>query len=283
MNDKQKEFIDSINKRIGNYTSSYSSSSIFVWENEWKLSIIQGNDFYSVFRDNCFESYYFFPQGNQIEIISFIKNLLSSNDSLVFKYLNNSDVEFLETNFPGVFEIQRDLDSDEYLYSIDEHLTLIGKKFANCRSKLRNFSKEHELTIKKIDVENDSISLNIIYSILDDWALAHDRYHLSSYKHLVENLNYLNADVYLIYMDGKPYSVQSGYNLGNGIYDLCLAQENQNIPGGGYAAKHLLMETIKEKYKYINMEEDLGLSGLRIAKSQTAPCGKNEKWLALKK
>lgn len=283
MTDSQKEFIDAINSRTGNTVSSYSSSSIFIWEKEWNLSVVEGNDFYTVFRNNCFESYYFFPQGNEKEISDFINKHISSDEFLVFKYLNRNDVSFLENRFPGIFEIQRDLDSDEYLYSIKDHMSLSGPRFANCRSKLRNFSKEHELSIRKADTVNDPDTVKIIYGILDEWAQTHDKLHLSSYRTLIQNAEKLKADVYLINMDGLPYSVQSGYDLGNGIFDLCLAQENRNIPGGGYAAKNLLMKTLKDKYEFVNMEEDLGLSGLRIAKSQTAPCGKNEKWLAFKK
>lgn len=279
MTESQKLFIDTINQKTGNKTSSYSSSSIFIWEKEWNLEIIQGENFYSVLRKCCFESSYFFPQGDEAECKNFIKGLLSEKEDLVFKYLSKKDVDFLEYNFPGSFNIQRDLDSDEYIYSIEDHINLTGKPFANCRNKLRNFSRENKLTIEKVTEQNISEAL----SILSDWAFSHENLHLSSYQTLINHSRELKADIFIIYRNGKPYSIQSGYSLGNGIYDLCLAQENQNIPGGGYAAKHLLMETIKNDYKFVNMEEDLGLSGLRIAKSQMAPCSKNEKWMALKK
>lgn len=278
MTSDQKFFIDSINQKTGNKTSSFSSTSIFIWEDEWKLSVLEGENSYTVFRNDCIESYYFFPQGEESEVISFIKNHLS-DENLVFKYLSEKDVLLLEKYFPDQFEIQRDLNSDEYLYSVKDHIALEGKAFANCRNKLRNFSKEHTLRIEEIDPGNfDQAVL-----VLKDWAKAHENLHLTSYNKLLSNAKYLNADMYLIYMDEKPFSVQCGYSLGNGVFDLCIAQENQNIPGGGYAAKNLLIKTLKDKYDFVNMEEDLGLSGLRIAKSQMAPSSKIEKWLAMKK
>lgn len=278
MTEAQKKLIDSINQKYGNFTSSYSGASVFVWESSWNLEIIDGSDFYSVYRNDDSQSYYFFPQGNPESCKTFISNLLS-HEKPVFKYLNSGDIEFLKTYFPEKFEFIRDMDSDEYIYSIEEHISLQGKRFANCRNKLKNFSKDHSLRIEPVTDKN----LMDVQSILNEWAVSHDNLHISSYKKLISSAAYLEAKLFIIYMDNLPFSIQGGYNLGNYTFDLCLAQENKNIPGGGYAAKHLLMETIKSEYKFVNMEEDLGLEGLRIAKKQMAPFSITEKWTALLK
>lgn len=276
-----KNTYENIRLKYNNVTSAYAYNSVVLWTKEWDLTPVILDDLITV-EIGTNHSEYFFPCGNKEHIHKYISNLIETKDTLVFKYLSERDAAFLKFYFPGTFSISKDVDSDEYIYSIQEHLTLEGKKYSYCRGHLNHITKNHSMSIKALDYSNDDDIKNA-NMILTGWRnnrTNEDNVIFNIDDNVLNNGAELGIEAYLIYLDNRPFSIQAGYNIGNGIFDLCLTKEISIISGGSYAAKHLLFKHLFDRYEYINIEEDLGIDGLREAKEIMRPVYKNEMYKA---
>ena len=74
-----------------------------------------------------------------------------------------------------------------------------------------------------------------------------------------------------LYVDGKMVAFTYGVPINVNTFDLCVEKGDINYKGVYTVVRHNFMQQIPEQYAYINLEEDLGLPGLRRAKSSYHP------------
>jgi len=289
-----KNQYENIRLKYNNVTSAYAYNSIFLWEKAWGLQPVLFDDLFTVEIGDT-GSTYFFPCGSKEEIHRFISKAIADDKNIRFKYMSIQDTNFLNYYFPRQFKIFRDEASDEYVYSIKEHMDLEGKKFSYCRGHLNHIINNHDLSIKKFDYSSQS-DIDSAHIILKGWKDNHlndncldsnySQDSLSDYDaYNIDELviTYgadLSIETYLIYLDGRPFSIQAGYNIGNGTFDLCLTKEVSRVSGGSYAAKNILFKALSDRYEYINLEEDLGINGLKESKLILRPVCMNEMYEA---
>ena len=69
--------------------------------------------------------------------------MADGGDAFTLRYLEQAQVRALETLFPGLFAIEEDRDSADYLYSITAFATLSGKKLHGKRNFCNRFEAAH--------------------------------------------------------------------------------------------------------------------------------------------
>lgn len=276
-----REKIEGLRKKYGNILSSHAFASLYLWRKEMGLFLLMQEDVFSV---KCLwkgENAWFFPCGSDKEKVRFITRHLPEPD---FKlcYLTESDGAFLTESFPDQFLFVRDDASDEYVYDREGHLALVGGDYANVRTQLHRAQRDYDLRVEPLGADNSSAALEIIR----EWAnqphpLARGLSDDEVDEEAVLKADLLKLSGVLIYVDGAAQAVCAGFPLTEDTFDICLAKCRQNQPGLSYYAKHALFRSLEPRFRYINLEEDLGIPGLRQMKQILSPVRKNEMWEAV--
>lgn len=278
---ESREKIEYLRKSSGNALSSHAFASLYLWRKEMGLYLLLQEDVFTV---KCLwkgENAWFFPCGSDSGKERFISRRLPESD-LKLCYLTQSDVAFLSERFPGRFRCVRDEASDEYIYDREGHIALAGGNYANVRTQLHRAQRDYELRTEPLGADNRDDAL----SIIREWAsnphplsrgLSDDEVD----EEAVQKAELLQLSGVVVYADGVAQAVCAGFPLTDDTYDICVSKCRQNLPGLSYYAKHALFLSLEPRFRYINLEEDLGIPGLRQMKQILSPVRKNEMWEAV--
>lgn len=276
-----RDRIESLRKECGNELSSHAFASLYLWRKEMGLSLALHDDVFSV---KCLwkgENAWFFPCGTESGKRRFITRHLPEPD---FKlcYMTKSDGLFLTEHFPDQFFYVRDDASDEYIYDREGHLALIGGDYANVRTQLHRAQRDYDLRVEPLTEENLDDALDVIR----EWAntphpLARGLNDDEVDEKAIQESALLHLFGVLIYQGDTAMAVCAGFPLTGDTFDICVSKCRQNLPGLSYFAKHALLLALEPRYRYFNLEEDLGIPGLRQMKQILHPVRKNEIWEAV--
>ncbi len=271
-----KDSVDRLNEMMNINSAASAFCSLYIWAPELSLSIILDEHFYAVKCGLYGSNTWFVPCGEKYACMNFLYRKMADPDFRM-TYVSDQQKEMIAQWFPGQFEFTENPAQNEYVSEIAGHMSLEGHAYKNVRNHWRKAIREHEFRIEKGNPGN----IAEINAILEQWTQTYSEEHgkigaqkkayRSAEDLLINHMDVLNAEIYLIYADGKPYSVTGGYPLRDEIFDLAIAKECKRLSGSGYAPKHLVMEQLRDRYRYVNLEEDLGNEGLKRMKNAFVP------------
>jgi len=250
--------------------AAHSFRSLFIWKTDMELSIYKEPDLYAV-KSSQGEGFWFFPVGNDAAKKNFIDRLIKANEGIAFEYMTESDVAFIEQNYPERFLITLSRDSSEYIMDREIMETLPGKHFAKDRGHINKFVKEHEL--KTVDMH--SISKEELFDITRTWDENKRDYEevidKTATQTIISHMDMLDLHGIAILMDNEPYAVIAGFPLNDETVDCCLQKCKENVQGLSYYLRQEYAKSHEKNVKFFNWEEDLGIEGLRRAKELMQP------------
>ena len=194
--------------------------------------------------------------------------------------LNQRDIDFLQRTFPGEFQFSEPLtERYDYICLREKIITLEGKEMRPKRQHLYQFPRfypDHEYRPLEQTLFPDCLRL------LQQWSdnaetLGHIQGHDSkvmereSISHVFNHWERFGAIGGALYVDGKMVAFTYGVPINGNTFDLCVEKADIAYKGVYTVVRHEFMKQIPEQYTYINLEEDMGLPGLRRAKSSYHP------------
>lgn len=260
--------------------SSHAFESLFLWQKQMQLELYLEEDFFAVKCGVRGENTWFFPCGNVNKIKKFL-DIMGKTKDFGMCYVGKREKTFLQNHAGSGFQLDRDYDSDEYIYEVGGHITLQGKHYANVRTQLHKAERENNCITKPLSEVNPEE----IMDILTEWSAGEQRSADTFYAEDVErealqNMENLQMDGIVVYLDGKAFGFAMGFPLSANTFDLFAAKERKTVPGMAYYVKHELFVYLQERYAYVNIEEDLGNEGLRRMKTSLNPVTQNKMWTA---
>lgn len=220
----------------------------------------------------------------------------------------------LEKLYPGKFSINKDRDSYDYVYDINDLASLQGRKYHKKRTHYNKFCKSFpDYSVVPLTENN----INEIREMLDKWY--HDRltnnpdndYHLEQealkkallhYNDLnMEGLillahdnirkthdnidnNNNNNDTDNIFNKNHILAVTLGSQLSNDTFDVHFEKARCDVDGAYTVINNEFAKYIRDKYphiKFLNREDDMGIEGLRKSKESYYPHHMIEKSMAI--
>lgn len=278
---KDREHINRLLKRCQCDYSSHAFDSLYLWRQSLDLTVYTEEELFAVKCGKCGRNQWYFPCGERDFVKRFLEKSMEDRD-FELCYIGEKEKAILEALFPEQFIIERDECSDEYICDIAGHMRLAGKFYANVRTQLHKAEREYSCVTRPLNMERRADIQEILKSwsqnkreskhALFDGALAE--------KEALENMTTLDIEGIMVYINNEPCGVAGGFPLSEDTFDLFLSKEREHLSGLSYYVKHELFRYLEGRYRYVNVEEDLGNEGLRIMKTSLFPIGKNKMWRA---
>ena len=194
--------------------------------------------------------------------------------------LSQPGIDFLKRAFPGEFEFSGPMtERYDYICLREKIIALEGKEMRPKRQHLYQFPRfypNHEYRPLEPSLFPECMQL------LQQWsdnaeAIGHLQgadskvMERESINQVFDNWERFGAIGGALYVDGKMVAFTYGVPINVNTFDLCVEKGDINYKGVYTVVRHNFMQQIPEQYTYINLEEDLGLPGLRRAKSSYHP------------
>ena len=194
--------------------------------------------------------------------------------------LNQQGIDFLQRVFPGEFEFSEPMtERYDYICLRENIIALEGKEMRPKRQHLYQFPRfypNHEYRPLEPSLFPQCLQL------LQHWsdnaeAIGHLQgadskvMERESISQVFNNWERFGAIGGALFVDEKMVAFTYGVPINGNTFDLCVEKGDIAYKGVYTVVRHNFMLQIPEQYTYINLEEDLGLPGLRRAKSSYHP------------
>lgn len=182
------------------------------------------------------------------------------------------------------FEISRNENDSDYIYTVEKMATYSGRKLSKKRNLLKQFHAQHEFETQIISNDNIDKIKQLVESWQNEISLSKDETDYYSALEALDHFEQLRLDGYLYVIDGQPGGYVLGEKITEDTYALHFAKALTKYKGVYQFMYNELSKKICCATKYINFEQDLGLQSLRQAKSSYKPDHMGEKYrIKLKK
>lgn len=204
--------------------------------------------------------------------------------------LNQQGIDFLKQTFPGEFDFSEPrIERYDYICLREKIIALEGKEMRPKRQHLYQFPRfypNHEYRPLEPELFPECLQLLQLWHDnaeaighlqgADSKVMEHE-----SISQVFNNWERFGAIGGALFVDGKMVAFTYGVPINGNTFDLCVEKGDINYKGVYTVVRHEFMKQIPERYTYINLEEDLGLPGLRRAKSSYHPAYQIQKDTAI--
>lgn len=199
-----------------------------------------------------------------------------------FEYANEEDVGRFQ-KLPREIQVSAPRRELDYIYEFEDLKEFAGGKNVNRRRKHNHFLNHNQTAMERI-YEGNTAECGMV---LDQWCLDHScmecmlRCPRNVAKRVLCNLDKLNAMGYLIRVNGDPQTVILLGHMSEDMLDVltvCSINRDMGMEETMYA---MVAEAVSPPYKYMNLEEDMGIERLRVHKQMLRPCRMQPKYSVL--
>lgn len=269
----------------------HNFGNIFAWSKINKTRIGRVNDFLVVKggEEEHLQDY-FYPTGKG-DIKSALLELKKDAQERGHKFsligVSPENIKELDSLFPGMFKYEANVDSFDYVYTLEKLSTLSGKKLHSKRNHINNFKKNNDNWSFEIINTNN---IDECREMNKEWCIEAGCYEDDELKkeacvvkRFFDNFEPLGLDGGLIRLKGKVIAFTLGERLNSNTYVTHVEKAFKDIQGAYPLINNEFAIFLREKYPdlvYVNREEDVGEEGLRKAKQSYYPDKMEEKYTA---
>lgn len=279
---KHKEKIEAIRLNAGVSTNAMSFYSCYIWKEIFGHKLYISNDMYAVTYKLKGENAWYFPVGREQAKKAFLDELICTDNLSLHKF-NDDDKQFLEKYYPDRFLITECPEDSEYIYNINDVCIMTGSKYSKLRQKYKPLIKKYNFSIEQLRKENIHKSV----AVIEEWSADKTAKGLANTVgdeidlHVLEKYDLLDLEGILVKIGNEAYAIAAGYKLTEDTFDLAICKARSSIKYMGYAAFVEMMKYLADRYTYMNLEEDMGITGLHIMKENMGPIKRNRLWKAV--
>lgn len=284
-----KELITSYLKKYPSRCCDRTFANILLWCVHYHVDFAEYKNTL-LFRDADAESSFAFPAGEEEDAKAVIIELMewAKKEGREFSLyeITKENEEKLEEWFPGMFEVEYDRDSADYIYEAEKLATLAGKKLHSKRNHINKFKlvNEGKWSYEQLDDSNKEECLQMA----DEWCKANGcnddptkKAELCVAKNSIKLMEELDLTGGVLRLDGKVIAFTIGEAINEDTFVVHIEKAFADVDGAyPMINQQFVANELYGKYQYVNREEDLGIEGLRKAKLSYKPAILLEKGIA---
>ncbi|HHV29957.1 MAG TPA: DUF2156 domain-containing protein [Clostridium sp.] len=270
-------------------TYEYSFLTLYIWRKMYNTEFAIVDDAIVVKKHTGANGTYFMqPIGADKNKIAGITSKLNTirKGNPDFKYLYG-DVETaflnqLNENFGELVTSHEDTNNFDYIFSCKDLIALSGSKYHRKKNQYNQFIKKYDYRIEIIqshEVIRDCIDLSLKwydYKALDSEQLKNEQ---KAIIDILNNIELFNIKGIAVYADNEIAGFAIGEKLNDKMATIHFEKGNYSFSGIYPFLNKSLIETCFSEVEFINLQEDLGIDGLRRAKLAYQPIKLEKKYL----
>ena len=183
----------------------------------------------------------------------------------------------LDDLFPGRFEITENEDYAEYIYEYGNMSTFDGPALRKRRAEIRTFQIKYGERARCSIITHDDFPEIVEYEKkwLSDCAETHDMDSLNKEARMIfsqlDEYDRLRLNGITLRIDGKLCGFCYGTMLDSLHYDVIIEKADREIPHAYKMIRLMNTRMCVPEGGFVNMEEDIGVPGLRAIKQAYKP------------
>jgi Uncharacterized conserved protein len=270
--------------------SELTFTNLFMWRHYYNTKYAIINNFLCVIATGSalLEPFAFFPIGQSAgsglaKVINALTIFFHENNwKMKFKRVSGTQIDQLEALGLHGAKVQRDPDNDDYLYLTSDLMEFKGRKYSDKRNHINKFNKEHIFEYVPLTPELMGIGKEMV----ENWCTQNYGEGQSTILD-EENANFELLDRYstfgcrgaLFLIDGSFEALFIGEMLNSTTAVIHLEKANRDIKGLYTVCTQQFCLHEWSHTSYINLEQDLGMPGLRQSKKSYNPYKITEKYV----
>jgi hypothetical protein len=172
------------------------------------------------------------------------------------------------------FTVTEDRDNFDYVYRVDELVALAGEKFHDKKNLLNQFTKRYTYTYRDLTPELAGLGLIFGHQWCEERECAKHPGLVQEQCAVFQMLTHLDAlrtTGGVIEVDGKMVALTLGEALNPDTLVIHIEKARNGFPGLYQAINWEYLRHAGADFVYVNREQDLGIPGLRKAKTSYNP------------
>ncbi|WP_265444208.1 DUF2156 domain-containing protein [Acetivibrio straminisolvens] len=270
-------------------TYEYSFLTLYIWRKMYNTEFAIVDDAIVIKKHTSTNGTYFMqPIGAHKTKIAGITSKLNAikKDNPDFKYLYG-DVETaflneLHENFGDLVISYEDKNNFDYIFNTRDLIALSGSKYHRKKNQYNQFVKKYDYRIEEIknsEVIKDCIDLSLKwydYKAINSEQLKNEQ---KAIIDILGNIELFNIKGIAVYADNEIAGFALGERLNGKMATIHFEKGNYSFSGIYPFLNKSLVETCFSDVEFINLQEDLGIEGLRRAKLAYQPIKLEKKYL----
>ncbi|MDD5583631.1 MAG: phosphatidylglycerol lysyltransferase domain-containing protein [Candidatus Omnitrophica bacterium] len=173
------------------------------------------------------------------------------------------------------FTVEFDRDDSDYLFKIADLVSLKGSKYDGKRNLIKNFKSRYAYTYMPLsdDCATKCLEFEERWCVIKNCdsveGLKQERLAIKEMAAHFKDFNLIGG---AIVIEGKICAVAIAETLNPQTLVMHVLKADPNIPGLYQTIHNEFLTHIASPHTYVNFEQDLGIEGLRKAKSSYHPC-----------
>lgn len=290
----KKELLEKYLCRRCSNNSEFSFTNLFMWRKSYDIKYAITDDMLCILpkhndgpRSATFPIGFISENGEERDIKPAIEALLKyfegTNQVPLIRLYDEKTVKLLTDTFPDKFLITEDLNSFDYVYSIEELTNLAGKKFHSKKNHINKFKKLYpDFKYERMTSKNAEECFNLFNNWCNnkeiDSAIFDEE--KSAILELLNNWDNLDITGGCLRVGEEMVAFSIGEPLKDDAVVIHLEHANTEFQGAFAMMNQQFLEHEWQDYKYVNREEDMGIPGMRQAKQSYKPVFMVKKYVA---
>lgn len=267
---EHKEFFDQAFKKCPPQISEFTFTNLFSWREayDYKVSLLDG---LLILRLDVGESTRFLQPIGAADPTEVIGRVLEDTKG-VFIRIPENVAGFFEKS--SRFKVEEDRNNSDYLYFSTDLVNLAGRKYDGKRNQIRKFKSEYEYDY--VDIEGSDARQ--ILEFEEAWCtikgcdmvegLNNER---QAIREIVEHFEEFKLNSGIIRLKDKICAVAIAEALNPETMVMHILKANPVILGLYQVMLNDFLRANTGDFKYVNLEQDLGIPGLRASKQSYQP------------
>lgn len=264
--------------------SELTSANLFMWRDAYqlRLSVLDGAIVIFSWRADPEDSFVFPPLGSASPdaVRQCLDHLAANGHAAVMSRATRQDLERLDVREDD-FAIESDRDNWDYVYLVEDLISLSGNRYHRKRNHVEQFRSQHEF--RYVPLTPDLVPA--CQELQDRWCdekhcdlVATLRAEARAVKEVLENLDVLGVTGGCVEIEGKIEAFSLGELLNEDTVVIHIEKANAAFHGLYQVINQQFLENVWSHVRNVNREQDLGVQGLRRAKESYHPTHMVEKF-----
>lgn len=269
---------------FGEGSCQYSPASMFGLEEKYGDAVCERDGLLFTLRRRLCDAgrrVYLFPLGCAEKLADGVRRVMgdarAQGRRTAFVSVTEKQRDFLLSAFPGRFAVFEDRDAAEYVYRTESLATLSGNRLRKRRAEVRAFWRCYgdRASVAALSPANVPEVLAFEARWLLENAATHDAEALAREARMIARqlgaFDALHLSGFVLRIDGSVAGFAYGTKLGGDCYDAIAEKGDRSVLNVYKVLRQEGARRCAAGCTFLNLEEDLGIPGLRAMKASYHP------------